>query len=547
MTSVIELHGGKLMVRTIHTTLPLPSWYTHLMPGDCVTSTEPYILIHRTEQPALAIVKELHSSQAVLYIATIRPCFFSPIINHPGLQVGDRLVIWLHSDGSVTVDRRFTPDEKWDAQCLADVYGWTPERPPIPSTRQEPLYTRPDRVDQTHLDTFTIDPLHSVDFDDAISVDVEQNTIYVHIVDMAHAPLADHEWKQLRERCFSLYLANERTEHLLDTHHASNDLSLVVGQPRSVITVEMKMTDGLVTSYDIYRAMIRVKTRYTYEEVSDQFRTHTASFALMYLLALSRERSTDIHYHLYLPAVRFQVDSNGKINTCQVEEDDESHQVVATAMILTNVVVSQHLRTHQVLFPNRFHDTLRGIRPSDSMIRTHHPQVDSFLMVKTYARAHYAIDQRGHFGLNVTDYVHFTSPMRRYADVLIHRVLAGDRFSHEYLEQEIDWINQRSTLCKAIQSLYTTWKITRYVQQLPLPHQVWVTGVNRGGVLWYMPSFSLNGFAHVSTILPKQYWNFTTNTLQGKQHTIQIGNSYHVTHLSINPITYDVLVTITIM
>jgi exoribonuclease R len=544
MTSIIELHGGKLMVRTIHTTLPLPSWYTHLMPGDCVTSTEPYTLIHRTEQPALAIVKEVNASHACLYIATMRPCSFSPVITHSDVRVGDRLAIWLHNDGSVTVDRRFSPDEQWDAECLVHVYGRTLDRPPLPFTRHEPLYTRSGIVDQTHLDTFTIDPLHSVDFDDAISVDVDQNTIYVHIVDMAHASLADHEWKRLRERCFSVYLANERTEHLLDTHHASNDLSLIVGQPRSVITVEMRLKDGMVVSYDMYRAVIRVKTRYTYEEVGKHFCMNTASSSLMYLLALSRERSSDIHYHLYLPAVRFQVDAHGRIATCHIEEDDESHQVVATAMILTNVVVSQHLRMHQVAIPNRFHDTLRGVRPSESMIRTHHPQVDSFLMVKTYARAHYDIDQRGHFGLHVTDYVHFTSPMRRYADVVIHRVLAGDRFTHEDLEQEIDWINHRATLCKAIQSLYTTWKIARHVRHLPLPHQVWVTGVNRGGVLWYMPSFSLNGFAHVSTILPKQYWTFTTTSLQGKHHAIRVGNSYLVTHLDVDPITYAILVTI---
>lgn len=544
--STIELHGGTFMVRTDDDVKPLPSHYRQFMPHDHITATEPYTLLHRTEQPALAIVTQSDGFTATVRIATIRPCNFEPVVTHPNLHQGDRLVVWLHSDGRITVDRHFKAYASTEAECLSEVYGWTPDRLPLPYERHQPLYTRLDLVDETHLDTFTIDPLHSVDFDDAISVNVTEQTISVHIVDIAHLPLTDLEHQRLRERCYTLYLANERTEHLLETESAATRYSLVLHQPRNVVTVQMKMNEGMVQSYEIYRALICVKRRYTYEEVAYQFRTQTASAALSYLLALTRARSSQIRYQLTLPAMSFQVDTEGGIQTCQALEDDESHQIVATAMILTNVVVSQHLRVHRVLFPNRFHETLRGIRPTEQMVRTNHPQVDSFLLVKTYARANYALDQRGHFGLHVTDYVHFTSPMRRYADVLIHRVLAGDRFAYADLEQEIEWINHRSTLCKAIQQLYTTWKITRYVSQLPLPHRIWVTGVNRGGVLWYMPYFSLNGFAHVSTLLPKQYWVFQQNTLCGHQHTIRVGHSYPVTSFAFDPITYDISIAITI-
>jgi len=550
MYGTVELHGGKLMIR-VHDIdeekelLPLSS--TQFIPGDTIYVPDK-TLYNRVEQPVVAIVIHCDQGVATLHIATLRVSSFSPIIHDATLQKGNRLVVWLRSDGSITIVAMFPDHPLSDALCLQRVYELASPRPTIPSTFAKPLYTREECVDHTTLDTFTIDPTDSVDFDDAISVDVENRTIYVHIVDLAHASLSIDEQHRFQSRCLTLYLANEHTDHLLDGQHASSSYSLVVGQVRNVITVCMKLDntyDTIITSYEIYKSTIQVKRRYTYEEVERLLLTHTASPALFLLHQVEQKRSATILYHLYLPSVRFRVNEQGTIDSVIMEEEDQAHRLVATAMIMTNMVVSKHLRQHDVVFPNRFHQTVHGILPHQSMIRTHHKQVDSFLWVKKYARAHYAIDEKGHFGLQCNDYVHFTSPMRRYADVIIHRVLAGERFSKEVLEDEIQWINQRADLVTSIQSLYTKWKVGRYIQIHQPKQTVWITAVHKSGVMWYMPSYSLHGFAHVSTLEPKQYWKWKEdeNTLCGST-VIQMGHSYVATRLHVTPHTYDVKVTI---
>jgi hypothetical protein len=318
-----------------------------------------------------------------------------------------------------------------------------------------------------------------------------------------------------------------------------------VGQKRDTITVKMIVDAGMVTAYEIYPSTICVKRRYTYEEVLLILQNGTASAAIQYLHQLSLQRETNVLYHLYLPAQRFTI-KDGIIDEIHQEEHDESHQLVATAMIMTNVVISKHLSQCGVIFPNRFHETLRGINKYSNRVLTGNIHVDSFMMVKTYARAQYAVDEKGHFGLQVTDYVHFTSPMRRYADVIVHRILAGECYDHDVLVKEVEWINTRSTICRTLQHLYANWKIGRYIQSVQTTHTVWITGVNKSGIIWYLPRFSLNGYAHVTMLEPKQFWKWEDGALKGKQCKIRVGNSYQASELIVNPITFDTSIHILI-
>jgi exoribonuclease R len=103
--------------------------------------------------------------------------------------------------------------------------------------------------------------------------------------------------------------------------------------------------------------------------------------------------------------------------------------------------------------------------------------------------------------------------MRRYADVLVHRLLAG--YVYNDLDAEVNWLNHRSSVVRSIQDLYVKWKSIRWLRQLPGPHEIWVTGVSNAGILWFMPSLSLNGFLHISELKPAQYWKFDGEMLIG--------------------------------
>jgi len=493
---------------------------TTFIPGDiAVWAGGVTRLVKRTPQKCIAVVVAV-AEKATLFVLNFGPtCPFRLTLPAAGYQVGDRLVIDLREDGSFDWVSAYNADPKYDVPCLLEMYK-CPRRARAETVVGRPLYTQP-WVDHTDLATFTIDPTSSVDFDDAISVDVAANTIYVHIVDIANQRLAARSIERLQNESYTLYLANEHTEHLLETKEASCDLSLVVGQDRQVITVKIVLEDGCVYSYDIYTSTIRVKERFDYQTVASMLVGGREDFA--YLARLTEQRNAHVNYSISLPSVRILSDKTGNVTSVALEEtNDAAHSLVATAMILANLTVSKHLSDAGLVLPNRFHETLHGIRVPADFVSTGNIHVDSFIKVKRYARACYAIDKKGHFGLGLEEYVHFTSPMRRYADVIVHRILAGHYYTD--LETEVLWLNQRASLVKAAHDIYMGWKKVRWLKSLPGPHEIWVTGVSKAGILWFMPSLSMNGFIHISTLEPKQFWTYDKDTLFGLQESIRVGD-----------------------
>ncbi len=549
MNGTVELHGAKLVVNCGHTISQIQS--TCLIPGDQVifTTTGTASLNHRREQVAIAVIRYISAANTILWIATLPiTCPFQPSIpTDPAYKVGDRLVIWLHSDGSITVHSRFSAAARDDMRCILDAYCSVPTKQPLTEYYEGHHYTIDNIVDHTDLDTFTIDPESSVDFDDAISVDPDNQTVYIHIVDIAGndaaTALCNQSSKRMRERCLSLYLANEHTEHLIAQRESLDTISLVKDQVRPVITVRVQLLYGEVQNYDIYRSTIVVKRRWNYLEVATALADGTAPEAIRLLAELHTARSSDVDYSFALPSLRLTISPYGlPLSVKQESTNDVAHGLVATAMILANLVVSKHLQARGVIIPNRFHETLRGYKHENRPV-TGHPTVDSFILVKRFARAYYAIDQCGHFGLGLTDYVHFTSPMRRYADVLIHKLLAGWKVSPAILEQEVAWINTRAHFCKVLQDLYTHWKVIHWIKSVRVLDPVYCTDVKRAGVMWYMPSLLLNGFTHVSGLVPSQFWTFNEedHTLSGSQtnHVVSVGQKMVAILNRIDPCTCE--------
>ncbi len=555
MNGIVELHGAKLVVNSGHAISQIQS--TSLIPGDQVTltTTGSATLTHRREQVAIAVVRYISSNTTTLWLATLPPaCPFQPSIpTDSAYKVGDRLVVHLHSNGSITVKSRFSAAARDDMRCILDAYCSVPTKQPLTEYYEGQHYTIDSVVDHTNLDTFTIDPETSVDFDDAISVDPENQTIYIHIVDIAGNDAAfalrDESTKRMRERCLSLYLANEHTEHLIAHRESLDTISLVKDQVRPVITVRVQLLYGEVQNYDIYRSTIVVKRRWNYSEVAAALADGTAPEAIRLLADLHTVRSSDVDYSITLPSLRLTISPYGlPLSVKQESTNDVAHGLVATAMILANLVVSKHLQIRGVIIPNRFHETLRGYK-HDERPTTGHPTVDSFILVKRFARAYYSIDQRGHFGLGLTDYVHFTSPMRRYADVLIHKLLAGWKVSPAILEQEVAWINTRAHFCKVLQDLYTHWKVVHWIKSIRVLDPVYCTDVKRAGVMWYMPSLLLNGFTHVSGLVPSQFWTFNEEeqSLSGSQSnkTIHAGQQMTPILNRIDPVTGELQLFLT--
>ena len=543
---IVQLRGKTLCCVPVEQPNADPIPVQDFLPGDTLEKSpdgSTFLLVKRQAQATLGIVAGTPTPSLVqLHLPFFgRACPFRPVVKaFPGkTQIGSRYVLWLSSDGSIEVLRAFDPynigEEIDDVTILKAIYTETGGCPfPAPANIStmnfftEPRYTKPF-TNHNSLNTFTIDPETARDFDDAISIDISSNTLYIHITDIASASLSLEEEIRYRQRGQTLYLGNDATLHLLNEINATKNLSLLKGQERKVITVAVQLHEtGTVQSYDIYPSTILVKHRLTYGQAEKKMKSKTNLNPplappqpvdpllqdLLWLKDLNDKRNANVNYSLTLPSLAIDEDDD----LARISTTDDSHKMVATAMILANLLVSKHLA--DVKFPSRFHEKVVGFQGLPPHLKTGNEEVDSFILVKKFAKARYDMDFRGHFGLGLESYVHFTSPLRRYADVIVHRILAGT-YNPLMLEDEIEQLNQRASLVKACHQQYMHWKVLRYLEDDPTYlYKTYITGVVSSGVRWFMPMLNLDGFAHVSTLEPKQKYQLLAGIecLTGETH-----------------------------
>ena len=177
---IIEYHGSKQILNINNTQILLDK--DHFIPGDKVYLDENNkpVLYERTPQAVIGVVKSLYKGEAYLYLTNFGiNCKYTPKVpNKSKYLLKDRLVLWLHQDGTIDVYSRYSSEPKDDVKCLLDMYSLIKDRPVFLEQLKVPLYSFNEIINHDDLNTFTIDPKTSVDFDDAISVDVENNIIY---------------------------------------------------------------------------------------------------------------------------------------------------------------------------------------------------------------------------------------------------------------------------------------------------------------------------------------------------------------------------------
>ena len=528
MEGYIELHGSKLVVNTGDNIIQIQGSF---IVGDKVSIKNSIVnLIYRIPQAIIAIVKLDFS----LYFPDFNHSKFIPKINlnKISVSVGNKIILWLTSCGKVDINRVFLDEN--NEECLLYLYLLTENRKIMNLPKQiVNYYTIKDIINHNELDTFTIDPESSIDFDDAISVDIINKIIYIHIVDITFLP----DTQEMIDKCFSLYLT-ENTVHLLD---CVNELSLIKDKERKVITVKVFFDDEYkIKKYDIYKSTIIVKNRYHYKQILEE---KLKQPNIDFLVNLSNINSSQFFkYNINMHSIKIINDKIEKQNT-----NDIAHNLVATAMIICNTVVSKHLCLNKIIIPNRFHSKIIGVDIPDDFELTEDNILNSYIIIKKFSKAIYSCDKSGHFGLDTLDYVHFTSPMRRYADVIIHKILSGYQYDYTSLNNEILYINHRNLCVKSIQKLHEKWQISKYLQlNLDKIYIVHITGINSSGILWFMPNLCINGFIHISKLNPKQYWKFTNNKLIGELSNTEFNlyDKLKVNIKSIDCITNDILLKI---
>lgn len=306
------------------------------------------------------------------------------------------------------------------------------------------------RKDLSTLDFITIDPKTAKDFDDAIYYDEKKSTLYVAIADVsAYVKEGSQIDKEAYERGFSVYFAHKSVPMLPRT--LSEDLcSLKEGVARSVFVCQMKFDGTQILHYEIYEAVIKSKKRFSYEQIDDIYNSNKKTFAFLaplrdLVVNIRKERlKKGLSFHV--KEFELSVDENLDIIDTASSEETFSHQLVEECMLCANICASQYFergifRVHppiKIRALREIIDTLaqNGIRPKRALnVRTQirliqeeaeKKDVREFVdtqLIRSFKRAFYSHTNEGHFALGFMRYTHFTSPIRRYSDLCLHRYL----------------------------------------------------------------------------------------------------------------------------
>ncbi len=343
---------------------------------------------------------------------------------------------------------------------------------------------RAPRKDYAGLFTVTIDGADAKDFDDAISVEYKKGIyyLYVHIADVSAYVAKDGELdREARSRGTSFYLGRDVIPMLPEK--LSNDLcSLVQGKKRLTMTAEMQFdARGMLLGCNFFRGIIKSDRRLTYDQAQDIIEKPGKSrldrnVALMQKLAslLYERRIEGGSLDLELPEEKLVFDKDGKIRDIRFAARLSSNRLIEEFMLCANIVVSRTLREQQVPTLYRIHEDISeesmdklkqflrvfNIRtPDRKEEHTFIQQVISgasgrpyeavvnLVVLRSLMQAYYGIEPVGHFGLAFDDYTHFTSPIRRYPDLVVHRCLKGyiDGKRSVYSEEELIPIGEKSS------------------------------------------------------------------------------------------------------
>jgi ribonuclease R len=342
------------------------------------------------------------------------------------------------------------------------------------------------RKDVRNILTFTIDPVDAKDFDDAISIRNLDNgllEIGVHIADVSYYVEPETALdKEAYDRATSVYLP-DRVNPMLPERISNELCSLRPHEDKLTFSAIFQMTPkGEVKKTWLGRTVIHSDHRFTYEEVQEIIEQktglHQPEIETLNELAqgFRKQRFKRGAINFSSTEVRFKLDEKGKPIGITVKESKESHQLVEEFMLLANRAVAEFVgkikfEKKPVPFPYRVHDTpdKEKLAPFIEFAKKYGHTFDvespqaiarSFnqmlvdvkgkpeqhvleqLGIRTMAKAVYTTDNIGHYGLGFEHYCHFTSPIRRYPDVMVHRIL------QECLDEKIVIDKKLEAKCK---------------------------------------------------------------------------------------------------
>jgi len=471
---------------------------------------------------------------------------------------------------------------KFDSDCLEQA------RQAADGFNTESRYIGSGREDITGKIIITIDPQDAKDFDDAISLEKDSDgncVLGIHIADVSHFVLKDLPLdEEAKTRGNSVYLPG-KTVPMLPEILSNGICSLQPDQKRFVKSVYLTYDQqGDVLSRRFANSVMCSKQRLTYEQADRILKGHTKGTKpkvielLKNMEALARviekRRENNGMIHLDLPEMELVMDKSGRVVDAHPADDSYPHTIIEMFMVEANEAVASLLDRLNVPFIRRIHpepdpfsmknlamllrafglslprnpnrkviqDLLAAVRGTDCAFAV------NLAVLRSFEKAQYAPLHIGHFALASTHYCHFTSPIRRYADLLVHRVLeyylqnrldeakqiaAGQNLTE--IGKHITFTEQRAE--DAEKELKTVLILQMLSKKIGDELDCIVTGLTNFGVFVQSKKLGIEGLIQMADLGPDQWkYNLRSQCIIGQRsgRSIRLGQSMKVRIVSVN-------------
>ncbi len=424
-----------------------------------------------------------------------------------------------------------------------------------------PAQAKKDRRDLRDLPLVTIDGADARDFDDAVYCEPVDDgwRLIVAIADVAHyVERGSAIDKEATKRGTSVYFP-DRVVPMLPVVLSNGLCSLNPKVDRLCLVCEMRVgPGGKVRKSKFYEAVMRSAARLTYSQVGavlagekpsgkpiqKDLLPHVSNLHDLYK-AFARARSRRGALELDIPAVKIALDAAGEIEAIRIYERNDAHRLIEECMIAANVEAAKFLRKHKVPTLYRIHakpdpekfqefrEYLLGLG-----LKVPHPehveakdfgklmrevqgrpdsQAISMALLRSMAHAEYNPENIGHFGLALGCYAHFTSPIRRYPDLLVHRAIkhlvnGGKPRAFAYERGDMERLGMLTSAHErraedATREVEAWLKCQFMEDKIGNRYEGVITGVTHFGLFVQVPEFQIDGLVHVSS-LRNDYYEF---------------------------------------